>query len=151
MASRIDIVKVFYGTLSLMNAEKAGFYLAQDFQLLGFAPVPMDRTTWIAFLSALKKAVPDLKIRLTDVQESGDRVRFTQTGLGSHINALDLTSVGLPPVPAARSLITFPHSDWEMIVTGGLITQAELIRSPSQEIGLTDFLSAFSVTRAPAA
>jgi hypothetical protein len=143
-SSPTDIVKVFYGTYSLMGAEKARQYLADDFQLLGFTPLPMDRAGWIGFLSALKKALPDLKIRLTNVRESGDEIRFTEMGLGTHRLPLDLSAFGLPVIPVGGVLITFPNSEWVLTVTGGKIARAELL-SPTAQTGLAGILMAFNV------
>lgn len=144
MSSPIDIVKVFYGTYSLMGAEKAGQYLADEFQLHGFTPAPMDRAAWIGFLSALKKALPDLKIRLTHVAESGGEVRFTATGLGTHRLPLDLTAHGLPVIPAGGMQIAFPNSEWVLTVSAGKITRAELL-SPTAQSVLAGIPKAFNV------
>lgn len=143
MSSPIDIVKVFYGTYSLMSADKAGHYLADDFQLLGFGPAQLDRNAWIGFLSALKTALPDLKIRLTGVSVSGDQVRFTEMGLGTHRQPLDLSTFGLPPLPADGAPVTFPDSEWVLTVAGGKIVRAELV-SPSPATGLPGMLKAFN-------
>ncbi len=144
MSSPIDIVKVFYGTYSLMGAEKARQYLADDFQLLGFTSLPMDRAAWIGYLTALKKALPDLKIRLTNVKESGDEIRFTETGLGTHRLPLDLSALGLPVIPVGRVQIDFPNSEWVLTVTDGKIARAELL-SPTSQTGLAGTLLAFNV------
>lgn len=141
-SSPIDIVKVFFGTFSLMGAEKAQHYLSDDFQLVNFSSVPIGRSAWVRFLAALKTALPDLKIRLTDVQESGDQVHFSETGIGTHRMPLDLSALDLPPVPAGGSLVTFPTARWAMTVSGAKISHAELISSLSNT-GLPGLLDAF--------
>ena len=140
----IDIVKVFYGTFSLMGASKAGLYLAADFQSFGFTPAPIDRETWIQFLTALKRAVPDMKIRLTNVRAEGDQVWFTEMGLGTHRLPMDLSAFDLPEIPADGAPVTFPSSDWVLTVDGSKIARAELV-NPSPETGLPGMLHAFNV------
>ena len=79
MASNpIDIVKVYFGTFSLMGAEKAGKYLATDFALVGLTETPLDKATWITFLIALKSALPDLKIRIGKIKADGNAVRVIE-------------------------------------------------------------------------
>jgi len=149
-SSPIDIVKVFYGTFSLMGAPKAGQYLADDFELVGFTQAPMDKAAWIGFLSALKKAMPDLKNRLTRVSEADDQVRFTEMGVGSHRFPLDLSAFGLPIVPdGGGAFITFPVSEWVLTVEGSKISRAELV-SPWSETGLPGLLAALGVQPAMA-
>jgi len=140
-SSPIDIVKVFYGTFSLMGASKAGNYLAEDFRLVGFAQGPMDKDAWIGFLSVLKAAIPDLKIRLTDVSESGDQVRFTEMGVGTHRLPLDLSLLGLPVIPADGEPVTLPTLEWVHTVADGKITLAEQV-SASPATGLAEMLAA---------
>jgi hypothetical protein len=159
-SSPIDIVKVFYGTFSLMGADKAGLYLADDFTLTGFAPAPMDKTAWLSFLSALKHALPDLKIRLTDVKVSGDgvsgdgvprhSVHFTEMGVGTHRFPLALESLGLPDVPASGKSVALPESKWVLTVTGSRITRAELPVPLSPGTGLPGMLAALGALPAPA-
>lgn len=147
-SSPVDIVKVFYGTLSLMGASKAGSFLADDFTLVGFTPAPLDKTRWIEFLTALKRALPDLKIRLSDVRESGDQVRFTEMGLGTHRLPLDFSLFGLPDVPASGGSVSFPISEWVLTVAGGKITRAEQV-SPSPQASLAGMQTALGAQAVP--
>jgi hypothetical protein len=143
-SSPIDIVKVFYGTLSLMGAVKAAQYLSEDFRLVGFADSPMDKSAWIGLLSALKAALPDLKIRLADVSETGGQVRFTETGVGTHRSPLDLSPLGVPVIPAGGQPVTFPRLEWLLTVVGSKITRAEHV-SAFPETGLAGMLAALRV------
>ena len=147
-SSPIDIVKVFYGTFSLMGASKAEQFLADDFTLVGFTPAPLNKTSWIGFLTALKRALPDLKIRLTDVKESGDQVRFNEVGLGTHRLPLDFSQFGLPDVPASGGPVSFPISEWVLTVAGSKITRAEHV-SPSAQTGLAGMQAALGAQAAP--
>ena len=98
-SSPIDIVKVFYGTFSLMGADKAGLYLSPEFELVGLTNTPLDKATWVAFLKALKAALPDLKIRLGKSEEAGNEVRITENGVGTHIGHMDMSLMGQPGIP----------------------------------------------------
>ncbi len=144
-SSPIDIVKVFFGTFSLMGADKAGQYLADDFQLIGMTDALMDKSTWIGFLNALKNAIPDLKIRLSAVEADSNEVRFTQIGVGTHRASMDMSSVGLGEIPPSGELVTFPSSQWLLTVTEGKITRGELLSPASPETGLPGMLKAFAM------
>lgn len=150
-SSPIDIVKVFYGTFSLMGAEKAGLYLARDFKLTGFTAAEMDKATWIGFLKALKTALPDMKIRLTQVTATNGNVRVTEIGMGTHIATMDMALVGLPEIPPGGFFVTFPAAEWNFRVADGKIVDCELLSPPSPDTGLAGMQKAFFAASAPAA
>lgn len=143
-SSPIDIVKVFFGTFSLMGADKAGIYLSQDFKLVGLTSEEMGKDAWVGFLKALKTALPDMKIRLLSVIGSGNQVQITEVGMGTHVTTLDLSLFGLPAVPAAGLHVTFPEANWVFTVEDGKITRCELVSPPSPQRGLAGMQSALS-------
>ncbi len=149
-SSPIDIVKVFFGTLSLMGAEKAGMYLSSDFTLVGLTETPLDKTAWINFLKALKAALPDLKIRIGKIGAENNEVRITENGEGTHSGPMDMSVLGQPGIPASGLRVNFYPSEWLLTIIDNKITRAELVSPPSLESGLPGMLNAFAVMPVPA-
>lgn len=147
----IDIVKVFYGTFSLMGADKAAQYLAPDFTLVGFTNLPLGRDAWVDFLRALKNAIPNLKVRLENVTAEGKDVRLTETGVGTHVEKMDMSLVGQPEIPASGRPIQFFPSEWVLTISEGKIVRAELVSPPSLDTGVPGMLKAFAARPLPAA
>ena len=142
-SSVVDIVKAYFGTFSLMSADKAALFLSDDFKLVGFGKNPIGKDAWVRFMNTLKIAMPDLKIKLSDIQVEGNVVRLTQDGIGTHQGPMDLTAMDLAIFPATGKKVSFPGSQWAITVVEGKITQEEMISPPSQDTGLAGILKAF--------
>jgi len=142
-SSVVDIVKAYFGTFSLMSADKAALFLADDFKLIGLGENPLKKDTWVRFMNALKIAMPDLKIKLSDIQADGNVVSLTQYGVGTHLGPMDFTAMDLAVFPATGKKVTFSGSQWALTVVEGKITQEEMISPPSQDTGLAGILRAF--------
>jgi hypothetical protein len=142
-SSIIDIVKAYFGTFSIMTVDKAALFLSHDFKLVGMTADPMDKETWVGFLKALKTAMPDFKIKLTDVRAEGNVVILTQSSTGIHRGPMDLSPLNLSVIPASGKSVTFPSSQWAVTVVGGKITQEEIVSPPSPDSGLAGILKAF--------
>ena len=142
-SSVIDIVKAYFGTFSLMSADKAALFLADDFQIVGLAAIPLGKETWVQWMNALKTAMPDLKIRLSEVTANGNVVSLVQNSAGTHRKPMDLSALDLPVIPASDRVIAFPRSQWKITVVDGKITQEENVTLPSPETGLPGILKAF--------
>ncbi len=140
----IDIVKVYFGTFSLMGAEKAGKYLSPDFALVGLTDTPLDKAAWITFLEALKSALPDLKIRIGKIDAEGNAVRVTENSEGTHNRPMDMSVFDRPGIPASGLKVNFYPSEWLLTIVENKITQAELLSPPSQETGVPGMLKAFA-------
>ena len=142
-SSEVDIVKAYFGTFSLMNADKAALFLADDFEFIGFGENPVGKDEWVSIMNALKAAIPDLKIKLSDIQSDGNMVNLTQFGTGTHRAPLDLSELNLPVLPPTGKTVTFPSSQWEVTVIAGKITKEERVTLPSEDTGLAGILKAF--------
>jgi hypothetical protein len=142
-SSVVDIVKAYFGTFSIMTADKAALFLSDDFKLIGWTADPLDKATWVRLMRAFKTAMPDLKIKMSEVQAEGNVVSLTQYGVGVHRMPMDLSSMNLPNIPASGKTVTFPISQWALTVEEGKITQEENVTPPSSETGLAGILKAF--------
>ena len=148
-SSVVDIVKAYFGTFSVMSADKAALFLADNFQAVGLAATPLGKESWVQWMNALKTAMPDLKIKLSEVQVDGNVVSLVQHSTGTHRKPMDLSALALPILPASDQTIDFPSSRWEITVVDGKITQEEMIPSHSSETGLPGILKAFGVVAPP--
>ena len=143
-SSVVDIVKAYFGTFSLMTADKAALFLADDFQLVGLTAHPMDKQAWVGFMKALKNAIPDLKIKLSEIKTEENVVKLTYYGVGTHRGAMDLSALNLPAVPASNKTVTFPSGQWSITVVEGKITQETFVSPVSPETGMAGMIKAFS-------
>lgn len=135
-SSATDIVKSYFGTFSLMSADKAALFLTEDYQMIGWSAAPLNKPAWVRLMNALKRAVPDLKIKLSEIQTQGNEVHLTQAGTGTHRGPLDLSEFSLPILPATGKTVTFPASQWTLTVLAGKITQEKLLVPPSLAGGI---------------
>jgi len=142
-SSAIEIVKAYFGTFSLMSADKAALFLSDDFKLVGMTAAPLNKDAWVGLMRAFKTAMPDLKIKLSEVQAEGDVVSLTQSSVGTHRGPMDLSSVDLPVIPSSGKTVTFQGSQWLLTVVGGKITEEEIVTPPSPDTGLAGILKAF--------
>jgi hypothetical protein len=142
-SSVVDIVKAYFGTLSVMTADKAALFLSDDFKLVGWAEDSLDKETWVQLMRAFKTAMPDLKIKLSEVKSEGNVVSLTHYGVGTHRGAMDLSTINLPDIPASGKTITFPTSQSAITVIGGKITHEEHVIPQSPDTGLAGMLKAF--------
>ncbi|NUM45638.1 MAG: hypothetical protein HUU38_13110 [Anaerolineales bacterium] len=141
-SSVTDIVKAYFGTFSLMSADKAALFLADDFKMIGFDERPLGKVVWVGVMNAIKTAIPDLKIKLSEVQEKGNVVNLKYYGVGTHRESLDLSVLNGPVLPASGKTVTFPGSHWALTVVAGKITQEELVTPPSADTGLAGIINA---------
>jgi predicted ester cyclase len=145
-SSVVDIVKAYFGTFSLMTVDKAALFLADDFKLVGMTADPLGKDAWVRLMKAFKTAMPDLKIKLSEVRAEGNVVSLTQSSVGTHRGPMDLSSVDLPVIPSSGKTVTFLSTQWVLTVVGGKITQEEMVTPPSPDTGLAGILKAFGGT-----
>lgn len=89
-----------------------------DFQYYDILPDPADKATWLAFLQAIKTALPDLKLHMKDVKQVGHEVHGVIQIDGHHTQPLVLpvpNTKELPPtlthisLPAERVIVKFKN------------------------------------------
>ncbi|NJN45066.1 MAG: ester cyclase [Anaerolineae bacterium] len=139
-SSVVDIVKAYFGTYSLMTADKAALFLSDDFQLIGFGDNPIGKDLWVRLMNALKTAMPDLKFKISDIRTNGNVVSLTQFGVGTHNGPMDLTAINHAVYPATGKTVTFPSAEWAFTVENGKIVKEALVSSSSPETGLAGIL-----------
>jgi predicted ester cyclase len=143
-SSVVDIVKAYFGTYSLMTADKAALFLSDEFQLIGFGDSPIGKELWVRLMNALKTAMPDLKFKISDIRTDGNVVNLTQFGVGTHNGPMDLTAMNHAVYPPTGKTVTFPSAEWALTVQDGKITEETLVSPASPDTGLAGILKAFA-------
>jgi predicted ester cyclase len=87
------------------DMQSAAKLLADDFTFSGPVPKPVDGAAWLGLHHALNLAFPDFQFNARDVRQEGDKVYATVQITGTQKRELDLTSIGLPKVPASGKSI----------------------------------------------
>jgi ketosteroid isomerase-like protein len=144
--NNIGIVKAYFAAESSASLDKIASFLSDDFQLLGMGSKPLNKTVWLGFLSLLKTALSNIKIKMTDVQSHGSVVYLTEHLTGTHTGTFDLAFFGLPPVPASGKVFVFPIVLWEVTVVDGKITRLNDVTPHSPDSGIPGLLKALGVT-----
>jgi hypothetical protein len=144
--TNIGIVKAYIAAESSTSLDKIASYLSDDFQLLGMGSRPLDKVVWLGFLSLLKAALSNIKIKMTDIQSQGSIVSFTEHLTGTHTGTFDLAIFGLPPVPASGKVFIFPTVLWEVTVVDGKIIQLNDVTPHSPDTGIPGLLKALGIT-----
>jgi len=94
------VVKEAFAAMEDGDFEKMEKNLDDEYQLVGPAPKPLEKTEFLDFCRGLVAGFPDWKFNITDLRESGDSVTGLLHISGKHTGDLDLSSIGLSIYPA---------------------------------------------------
>lgn len=129
--SATDTVKTFIAALEANDFGKAASYLSDDFVFSGVTPQPVGKNEFLGMQQSVQTAFPDWSFGLGDLSEAGDTVKMTLQISGTQTGQLDLTPVGLPPVPPSGKKISLPKDRAEVTVKGDKITAFHNMASPN--------------------
>jgi len=141
--SATDTVKAFIVALEARDFNKAASYLSDDFVFSGVTPQPVGKNEFLGMQESVQTAFPDWSFNLGDLHEDGDTVKMTLQISGTQTGQLDLSPVGLPPVPPTGKKVSLPKDPAEVTVKGGKITAFH--NMPSANGGLPGMLSQLGV------
>jgi predicted ester cyclase len=142
MEDNIEIVKTYYEKLALEGpVEGTNQSISEDFKLIA-GTLEIDRKGFIAILTRLYAAIPDLTHTLSDIQVRGESVQLTDHPAGTFTGTWDGTSFGLPIVPPNGDAFLMAPMKWEITVRNGKITRWHDVTIPSGTSGLPGFLKA---------
>jgi predicted ester cyclase len=82
--------------------------LSSDFTFSGPVPQPINGTQWLAMQQNLATAFPDWKFNVADLREEGGKIRGAVQITGTHKGELDLSTLGMPNVPATGKAVKLP-------------------------------------------
>jgi predicted ester cyclase len=109
-----EITRAIYAALESGDMDTVGSHLSDDFLISGPAPEPMGFEQWSGMQKLMLAAFPDWSFNLSHVQVTGSVVHTTHQITGTHTADLDLSSLGLPVVPATGEAFKLPveHADF---------------------------------------
>lgn len=118
-------------------------YLADDFQLSGPVPEPIDGQQWIGMSKTLKAAFPDINYNLRVVGVEGNVVSTLTQLSGTHTGDLDLSAMGMGVIPATGKSFSNPEERGETTVNGNKIVSMHI--TPTEGAGLMGILAQIGV------
>jgi hypothetical protein len=137
-----QLVSTAIAAVEAWDMPALGNMLADDFVYRGTGK-PLDKQRFLAVQSAIGAALPDLKLNASKMRHDGDRVWVSLKVAGTHLNDLDLSVIGIPPIPATGIYCQLAAETVEYTVADGKITH---IHAPhSQGSGIPGLLSQIGV------
>src|SRR5689334_7065137 len=118
MADAKEIVYDFMEALEAREFTRAADYLADSMIFTGFTPAPLTKKHFIAVMSGLAAAFPNLMYDFHVTEESaqtveGSRVKGTVQTAGTQVNSFELPALGIGPIPQMAGSISLPQEYWE--------------------------------------
>lgn len=142
MQENIEVVKTYFEKVALEGPmEATAQTCSEDFKLIA-GTLEINRSSFIAILTGLYAAIPDLTHALSDIQVRGESVQLTDHPTGTFTGAWDGTSFGLPSIPPNGSPFHMAPMKWEITVRNGKITRWHDVTIPSAASGLRGFFKA---------
>jgi predicted ester cyclase len=132
LMSALDMANKLLQAIEAKDTTAAAKLLTDDFIFSGPVPKPISGREWLAMQQSLGKAFPDWKFNVADLREEGGKVRGTIQITGTHKGELDLSSVGMPKVPATGKAIKLPRGEITLTVSDGKFTS---LSSPAPDGG----------------
>lgn len=141
--SATETIKTVLADLEAHKFEQAASHLSHDFVFSGITPQPVGAAEFIGMQQSVQAAFPDWSFNAGDFHEEGETVKMTLQITGTQTATLDLSPVGLPPVPATGKHVSLPRDPAEMTVKGGKVTAFK--NSPSAHGGLPGLLAQLGI------
>ena len=85
--------------------------MSDGFMFSGPVPQPISGTEWLAMHEKLHAAFPDWRFNLSDLHEHGSEIHATIQISGTNKGSLDLSSIGMPTIPATGKSIKLPREE----------------------------------------
>ena len=138
----VDVVKTFITALQAGEMEEAARFMTDDFVERGWTAQPLDGRVFLAMMSALRNAMPDFSLGLSDPNERAEEVEAFILITGSHTRDLALPEFGLPLIAYSGVAISLPQTRSHYRVRGEQI--AEMIVDTVPGGGLAGLLQQIS-------
>jgi hypothetical protein len=149
MQTDIDLIRSFYAAIDQGDLNKAGQYLADDFQSAASPTEVLGKQEWLDVVQRLQEAMPNLKHALSNLSHEGSTVKVTVQAGGRHTRPLDLTKLGMGIhdgiVPGSGRMIIFEPDRFEYTIVQGKIKAQRIVTGVTVSSGVTGFLNALGV------
>jgi hypothetical protein len=125
----IAIVKACLAAVEQARFDDAEQLIADDFEMFGPAPKPVSKRDWIGNHRSMNVAFPDYAFNPTAFEEREGKVFCRMRITGTHLGPLDLSSLGVPSLPATGKTFVLPPQSVEWHFSGGRISRA-IVENP---------------------
>lgn len=105
-------------------------YVTDDFLLHIDFPTPFDKHHLINFVSLSRRSVPDMSIKVLDVNEDDDKINVLLKAKGSY----QVDFQGLPNGIANGQKIDLPSTNFEFIFSGNKIKEVKIPNISREQI-----------------
>lgn len=139
----LEMASKLFQTIEAKDTAAAAKYLSADFTFSGPVPEPISGDEWLAMHRTLSIAFPDWKFNPTDLREENGQIRGALQITGTHKGELDLSSMGMPNVPATGKSVKLPREEITLGVSDGKFTS--LSTPPTIGGGVMGILSQLGV------
>lgn len=143
--NKMTIVRAFFEALDSNDMSQVDQYLSEDFQVVDFAPQPMDRNALLELLTQLKKGLPNLRHSLSNLRVEGSVVKLTVQLSGTNSDRIDLRHMGIGVIPSSRKFIIFPNGNFEISIQDDKITLLRDVSPNSPSRRMSGMLRALGV------
>jgi hypothetical protein len=126
---RIAIVRACLAAVEQSRFDEAERLIADDFEMLGPAPNPVHKQDWLGNHRSMNVAFPDYAFNATELEERDGKVFCRMRITGTHRGTLDLSSLGVPSLPATNKRFALPPQQVEWHFRGDRITRA-IVENP---------------------
>lgn len=110
---KIAIVRECLSAVERGHFGEAERLIADDFEMLGPAPHPVHKADWIGNHRSMNVAFPDYAFNVSELEERDGKVFCRMHITGTHRGPLDLSSLGVPNLPATGKRFTLPPQQVE--------------------------------------
>ena len=128
----LEMARMLFQSIEAKDTTAAAKLLTDDFTFSGPVPQPISGREWLAMQQSLSVAFPDWKFNASDLKEEGGKVRGAVRITGTHKGGLDLTSLGMPSIPATGKSVKLPREEITLTVSNGKFTS---LNTPATEGG----------------
>ena len=129
MFTKADLAVKVLGDLQSGYIRRAGASLADDFLIIGFAPVPLRKDQFLEIMQALLDAMPDWSFHIKNVQEKRDSVTMSISVTATHTGELNLPLFGLSRSRATGNKAALPEESLEIRTTVERVDEITVARA----------------------
>jgi len=115
----LEMANKLFQAIEAKDTSTAAKYLSDDFTFSGPVPQPISGHEWMAMHQGLSIAFPDWKFNASDLREADGNVHGAVQITGTHTGELDLSTFGMPNVPATGKAIKLPREEFTLTVSNG--------------------------------
>ena len=141
--SEVEIAKRAFDGIESSDFEGVKALLANNFEFSGPVPEPLDANRWLGMQKKMMAAFPDRAFNVEDLHLHDDEVHCSVQVTGTHTEALDLSGLGIPLVPATGKALSLAREDVVFTFAGDKIASIQSSGTPGA--GVVAILSQLGV------